>query len=163
MAQYKALKCVAHNIGHSFTSLMNYVGEDYVMGQILWLARSTGIDTLGINLVTGEGRPEELLAKPISEVPVWYSKRFWDLVQRHGLDRSYVRTATLVLRYNLKVQRPHATFPQFTESPYTCDVGVVDIRGRNYDAHFEGWWFPEHLDKDRVKSKRPWWRFWARS
>jgi len=29
MARYKVLKSVAHNIGHSFTSLMNYAGDDY--------------------------------------------------------------------------------------------------------------------------------------
>jgi hypothetical protein len=31
MPRYKVLKGVAHHDGHSFTSLMNYVGNDYVM------------------------------------------------------------------------------------------------------------------------------------
>jgi hypothetical protein len=160
MPKYKALKSVAHNIGHSFTSLMNFAGDDYVMGHILRLARSTGVDTLQINLAAGEGSPKELFADPISNVPAWESKKFWDLVQRHGSDRPYVRAATLVLRYNLTVQRP-APSPQFTESPYVCDVRIVDIRGKNYDAHFEGWWYPEQPDSNKGKTKRYWWRFWG--
>ncbi len=160
MPKYKALKSVAHNVGHSFTSLMNYAGDDYVMGHILRFARSTGLDTLQINLATGEGRPVELLADPVSNIPAVYAKWFWDLVQRHGSDQSYVRTATLVLRYDTKVTRLGGMQHQFVESPYVCDVRIVDIRGKNYDAHFEGWWYPERLERSRAKAKRPWWKFW---
>jgi hypothetical protein len=103
-----------------------------------------------------------LLADPISNIPAQESKWFWDLVQRHGSDRSFVRTATLVLRYNLEMQRPALIAPRLIESPYTWKVRVVDIRGRNYDAHFEGWWFPEWLENDQEKTKRPWWKFWVR-
>src|SRR5262245_16305418 len=74
MPRYKVLKSVAHNIGHSFTSLTNYVGDDYVMGHILRLARLTGNDTLTINLITGEADPLDLLREPILEVPGWYSR-----------------------------------------------------------------------------------------
>jgi len=52
MPRYKVLKGVAHNIGHSFTSLMNYAIDDYTMGHVLRLARQTGRDTLIIDLVT---------------------------------------------------------------------------------------------------------------
>lgn len=57
MARYKVLKSVAHNIGHSFTSLMNYVDDDYVMGHILHFARQTGRDTLTIDFVKGDAGP----------------------------------------------------------------------------------------------------------
>jgi hypothetical protein len=101
MARYKVLKSVAHNIGHSFTSLMNYAGDDYVMGHILRFARRTEHDTLTIDFVKREADPSELLAPPISEVPARYTEWFWDLVQRHGSDRSLVQSATLTLRYDI--------------------------------------------------------------
>ena len=65
MARYKVLKSVAHNIGHSFISLMNYVGDDYVMGHILRFAMRTGHDTITMDFVTREAGPPELLAEPI--------------------------------------------------------------------------------------------------
>src|SRR5260370_40068012 len=87
MTRYKVLKGVAHNIGHSFTSLMNYSVDDYSMGHILRFARETGLNTLTIDFVTGEGHPAGLLRDPISELPRWYTKMFWDLVMRAGSDR----------------------------------------------------------------------------
>jgi hypothetical protein len=145
MAQYRVLKSVAHNIGASFTSLMNYAGDDYVMGHLLTLARQSGQDTLTIDFVTGEARPPELLRPPISEVPVWYTKMFWDLVQRHGSDRSLVQSATLTLRYDISIEQPAKIAPELRESPFACDVQITDRRGKQYSAHFDGWWFPEKV------------------
>jgi len=145
MARCKVLKSVAHNIGHSFTSLMNYAHDDYVMGHLLRFARQTGLDTLTIDFVKGQAGPTELLGAPISEVPSRYVKFFWDLVERHGSDRSLVRDALLTLRYDTKVERPVRTNSDLMESPFTCDVQITDVRGKGYTAHFESWWYPERL------------------
>jgi hypothetical protein len=159
MARYKVLKSVAHNIGHSFTSLMNYADDDYVMGHILRFARTTGRDTLTVDFVKPEAGPPELLEPPISQVPARYTEWFWDLVQRHGSDRSLVQSATLTLRYNLAVQRPLSSNRELLESPYTCDVRITDIRGKDYVAHFDGWWHPERFERPKKRS-RPWWKLW---
>jgi hypothetical protein len=160
MARYKVLKGVAHNIGHSFTSLMNYAGDDYVMGHILRFARHTGRDTLTIDFVRGEAGPPELLAEPISDLPARYTEWFWDLVQRSGSDRALVQDATLKLRYDIGTKRPHHSAPQFIESPFICDVRITDVRGKDYLAHFDGWWRPERFEHSGSKS-HPWWKFWA--
>src|ERR1700733_7773281 len=76
MPKLKILKGVAHNIGSSFTSLMNYSGDDYSMGHILRFARESGINSLTIDLLTGQGSPASLLKEPISALPSWYSKMF---------------------------------------------------------------------------------------
>lgn len=159
MAKYKVLKSVAHNIGHSFTSVMNYAGDDYVMGHILRLARRTGCDTLAIDFVRRVAGPPELLAPEISEVPARYINWFWDLVQRQGSDASLVKSASLVLRYKLAAQWPHPGAPQFSESPYARDVRITDVRGKDYVARFRGSWYPERLDNPQSES-RPWWKFW---
>jgi len=38
------------------------------------------LNALTIDFLTGEGRPDDLLRDPISELPRWYTKMFWDLV-----------------------------------------------------------------------------------
>ena len=78
MPRVKVLKGVAHNVGSSFTSLMNYATDDYSMGHILRFARESGIEILRIDLLNGRGGPDELLKEPISELPSWYSKMFSD-------------------------------------------------------------------------------------
>jgi hypothetical protein len=157
MSRYKVLKSVAHNVGHSFTSLMNYAGDDYVMGHILRFARLTGRDKLTIDLVTGEGIPVELLQEPISEIPARYTRFFWSLINSQGSDRGCVKAASITLRYDIETQRPLLRNPKITESPYVCDVSITDDRGKTHTSHFEAWWYPE-----RLLQATPWWRFWGK-
>ena len=138
MQRYKVLKGVAHNIGHSFTSLMNYAKDDYSMGHILRFARETGVSELTIDFVTGRGQPSALLRDPIAELPGWYTKMFWNMVERSGSDRSLVQAAKLTLRYDLTRSR---SFP--IENHYICDVSILDNRGKSYASHFDGWWYVE--------------------
>lgn len=152
---------MAHNIGHSFTSLMNYADDDYVMGHILRLARQTGCETLRIDFVRRTAEPPELLVAPISGIPDRYTEFFWDMVQRQGSDRSCIETADLVLHFDTKTQRGRRGQSQFVESPYMCDVRIRDTRGKDYLAHFSRWWYPERV---AIQGKeRPWWKFWART
>jgi hypothetical protein len=158
MPRVKVLKGVAHNIGSSFTSLMNYAGDDYSMGHVLRFARESGVDTLTINLLSGQGGPDALLREPISDLPSWYSKMFLRLVQSAGSDRELIRSATLKLTYDLQRNRP-SPIPGEPQSPYTCDVSIADIHGKEYAAHFNGWWFVERmeLNKPVSPSVRIWW------
>jgi hypothetical protein len=64
MSRYKVLKSVAHNIGHSFTSLMNYADDDYAMGHLLRFARRSGCNTLTSDFVTGTGNRLNCFAIP---------------------------------------------------------------------------------------------------
>jgi hypothetical protein len=159
MARFKVLKSVAHNIGHSFTSLANYSGDDYVMGHILRFARRTGRDTLTIDFVRGDAGPPELLEEPISQITAWFTHKFWDLVKQHGSDRSLVRNATLMLRYDIGTYHPLLPAPLVTQSPFTCDVQITDIRGKNHAAHFDGWWYPERPERSKTKP-HAWWKLW---
>jgi hypothetical protein len=166
MPKVKVLKGVAHNVGSSFTSLMNYTGDDYSMGHILRFARESGIDTLTMDLLRGEGHPDSLLKELVSGLPEWYSKMFLRSVQSAGSDRSLIRSGTLKLTYDLHRTR-QSSISDEPQSPYTCDVSIVDLRGKEYSAHFEGWWFVERMAANRPVSPcvRKWWNpfTWARS
>ena len=133
MPRVKVLKGVAHNVGSSFTSLMNYTADDYSMGQILRFARESGRDILTIDLLNGTGRPDELLKEPISELPIWYTKMFLSLVESAGSDRTLIRAATLTVKYDLLRSRP-SPIPGEPQSAYVCDVSIVDYRGKYYVA-----------------------------
>jgi hypothetical protein len=166
MPRVKVVKGVAHNIGSSFTSLMNYAGDDYSMGHVLRFARESGIDTLKIDLLRGQGSPARLLVGPISALPEWYSKMFLRLVQSAGSDRELIQAATLKLSYDLQRNRP-SPIPGESQSPYTCDVSILDTRGKDYGAHFSGWWFVERMELNKPSSPpvRIWWNplTWFRS
>lgn len=153
MPRFKVLKGVAHNIGHSFTSLMNYATDDYTMGHVLRLARESGKDTLHIDFTTGVGKPVELLQEPISDVPRRYSEWFWKLVESSGSHRSLVQSANLTLKYDL--ERSRLASNGATLNAYDCDVSIVDIRGKSYSAHFHDWWY---VDRVPIGSPCLWWK-----
>jgi len=153
MPRFKVLKGVAHNIGHSFTSLMNYAGDDYSMGHILRFARETGCSTLTIDFVSGRGQPACLLGEPISSLPEWYTEMFWRMVETSGSSRDLVRSANLTLAYDLRRSLP-VVINRFRASPYVCDVSIIDVRGKQYRATFSGSWYSE---RDlRTKLARTW-------
>jgi hypothetical protein len=166
MAGVKVLKGVAHNVGSSFTSLMNYAADDYSMGHILRFARESGKDTLTIDLLNGTGGPDELLKEPISGLPSWYSKMFLRLVESAGSDRNLVQSAKLAVTYDLSCNRP-SQIPSEPQTAYTCDVSIVDIRGKDYAARFDGWWFVERMEINQPASPfaPKWWNpvTWFRS
>src|SRR5271170_7968543 len=128
------------------------------MGHILRFARESGINALTIGLLDGQGSPASLLREPISGLPSWYSKMFLRLVQSSGSAPELVRSATLTLVYDLQRSRP-SPIRNEPQSPYTCDVSIVDVRGKNYSAHFDGWWYVERMTS-RMPDTAPIRRWW---
>jgi hypothetical protein len=151
MPGFKVLNRVAHNLGCSFTSLMNYTVDDYAMGHLLRFARESGNSTLTIDLLSGTGGPAALLREPISELPSWYSMMFLTLVKTAGSDRQLIQSATLTVNYDLLSSQPSPT-PGEPQNAYTRDVSIVDIHGKHYVARFDGWWF---IQRTEVNRRRP--------
>jgi hypothetical protein len=138
MARYKVLKSVAHNIGHSFTSLMNYADDDYVMGHILRFARRGRASRASCRATIGD------------------SGALHAILLGHGGQariRAILRSSRDTnVAIQLATNRPLHRNPTLVESPYDCDVRITDVRGKDYTAHFHAWWYPERLGHP----KAPW-------
>ena len=61
MTSHKPLKDVAHDFGHSFVSLMNYIDDVYFLGHLLKQVRATNSSRLEVDLLRGTAKPEQLL------------------------------------------------------------------------------------------------------
>ena len=55
---------------------MNYVGNDYFMGELLKQARKTGLDRLEVHILNNTAEPAELLTKPIRRSINYWNKWF---------------------------------------------------------------------------------------
>jgi hypothetical protein len=143
MARYKVLKSVAHSLGHSFTSLMNYRGNDYVMGHLLRRARQTGCDTLQVDLISRRAEPADLLIPEVKDSVEGYCAFLSQLVASHQTSMQYVRAASMSIKFNLAVSRSVRHAPGFEESPFLCRVEIVDDRGKTWSAEIRDWWYPE--------------------
>jgi hypothetical protein len=143
LARHKVLKGVVYSLGHSFASCTNHMSDDYVLGHLLRFARRTGTDALEIDLLAGVASPPQLLEPPIRGIGEDWARNLRHLVEVHGSDMRFVRSARLSLQFDLTQTRRVEGFPQFLENPYICRVELIDDTGKEYTARFEGWWFPE--------------------
>jgi hypothetical protein len=143
MASRKVLKSVSHNLVHSFTSLMNYGFNDYVMGHLLTAARKTESNTLLIDLVNQMSSPVELLTPFVAESASQYIQNFPSLVVSSGSSCDLIKAATIRITYDLSVTKPHPNHPRLLESPYTATGRIVDDQDKVYETTLTGWWYPE--------------------
>ena len=143
MKSHKALKSVSHNFGHSFISLMNYINDDYFMGHLLKQARKTNCNKLTVDILKNVAEPAELLTNQIKSSIEHWNKLFPSLVESSGSTMSFVSSATMTIEFDLKQTRPHLGNADFLESPFVCEIVIIDDRGKEYKRKHEDWWYPE--------------------
>jgi len=153
MPSHKVLKSIVRSVADSFTSLMNYEGDDYVMGHLLTAARRSGKTVLWVSLLTGAAEPKELLVKPVARSVRSYVKSFSDLVVRSGSSTSFILAADLKVSFDTAVTRMTPGSSRFAESPYTCEVTILDDRRKLYSARLSGWWYPEQVCKPSLLTR----------
>lgn len=143
MPSHKPLKSVSHNFGHSFISLMNYINDDYFLGHLLRQARLTKLNRLDIDILKNAAAPQELLTAPIRDSIGYWNKWFPTLVNGSGSTMDFISAATMTIEFDLQKSRPYPNDNNFTENPFTCEIKIIDDRGKEYKHKHEGWWFPE--------------------
>lgn len=124
--KYKAIKSVAHNFGHSFVSLTNYLVDDYVIGHLARAAVASGEPELRVDILAGDAEPAALRVPPVKSSLEWYTAWFPGLLRDHGVPMGAVRAATMRVRFDLS--RLELPLPRVT-LPYECVVEITDDRG----------------------------------
>jgi len=143
MTSHKPLKSVSHNFGHSFISLMNYINDDYFMGHLLKQAHKTKCSKLTVDILKNIVEPSELLTDQIKSSIEHWNKWFPILVETSGSTMDFISSATMTIEFDLRQTRPYASNFDYLESPFTCEITIVDDRNKEYKHKHEGWWFPE--------------------
>lgn len=157
MPSHKTLKSVVASIAQSFTSLMNYRGDDYVMGHIVHAAWSTGGTRLRVNLMSGVTEASPLVVPEVRDSVRQYVSWFPDIVQRSNSSMDFVREAELLVIVDPTTRRP-CGHVGFQESPFTCIVRIVDECGKEYVHEIRDWWYPEKAPSGPQKKR--WWHLW---
>jgi hypothetical protein len=135
----KALKSVAHDEVESFTSLMNYWGNNYVMELIIISAWNTGKSELKIDFINGKTNITPLMTLPVRQSVNSYIIKFPDFVKRSQSDISVVKKAemTITIQHfqdsSNQHQKPRSAF-------YHCKFEIVDDRGKIYSYEKKDWW-----------------------
>ena len=143
MISHKPLKSVSHNFSHSFISLMNYVNDDYFLGHLLKQARKTKLNKLTIDILQNIAEPRDLLTSEIKSSIEYWNKWFPTLVKNSGSTMDFVSSAIMTIEFDLMQTRVYVNNADYIESPFICEIVIIDDRGKEYKRKHEGWWFPE--------------------
>ena len=178
--KYKVIKSAAHNLGHSFTSAMNYGPDDYVMSYLVRAALASGQEELQVDLLSGVAGPPALLDGPLVASVARYREWLPKLVASHSVRPEAVVAAGMTLRIGIQRASDDIGFRGHVEVPYECVVTLTDDRGKEHVGGTRGWW-SAHRDgppplvrewphprtsaapRARPRGTRPWWKFWARA
>jgi hypothetical protein len=121
---------------------MNYINDDYFLGHLLKQARQTNLNKLEVDIMTNTAAPNELLTNQLRGSIDRWCKWFPDLVKSSGSAMDYVCKATMTIEFDLDTTKP--SFPTYLiENPFTCEVKIIDDRGKEYNFIHSGWWYPE--------------------
>ena len=140
MAKYKVLASVAHNLGHSYLSLMNYVSDDYIVEHLFRRARETGETRVRIDVLEGTIEPPAFQTPVLVDSVARERAAFGRLVQTGGAALDMVSTARMEIVFDIAATRPSPTVPGLELAAYRCTVEIVDDRGKHHVAEVPEWW-----------------------
>jgi hypothetical protein len=122
---------------------MNYINDDYFLGHLLKQARATNINKLHIDILRNEIFPEQLITTPIRNSIQCRNKWFPSLVESSGSSMEYIKSAVMTIEFDLNDTRSNSILHNISENPFSCEMLIIDDRGKEYKYKHEGWWFPE--------------------
>ena len=155
MPSHKPLKSVVYSFGDSIISTMNFFDDDYFLGHLLTQARKTKMNRFEVDILNNDIKSKELLTQGIIDALERYVKFFTSLIERSGSKMEYVKSATLIIEFDLQNPRPHRGNSAYLENSFWCETRIVDDRGKEYSYRHKGYWFPE---KENIQALR---RTWA--
>ena len=100
------LKGIAHNLAHSFTSLMNFDPniDNYIMEYLAYNMAKMGIGMVEIELMSTTITPPELALRPILDSMEYYRDFLGHLMSKTSWTLDDVRTAKIVIKRTKKTK-----------------------------------------------------------
>ena len=92
--KYKHIPSMAHNFGHSFVSLMNYVGKDHIVDEIHSILPHLQ-EPLRINFLDGTITPQNARSDRFAASVQMYQSSFARHALSHGVDPNSIRQLEL--------------------------------------------------------------------
>lgn len=135
--KHKTLQGVANSFADSFASPMNYAQGAFVMSELRSLALA-GSTQFTLDLLTENVSAQPLTPRALAGI-VWYRRQFPDIVARSNSSMAFVREAVLTVTFSASRDLQIPSSP----SEVTCELRIVDDRGRTYIGRKLSWWDSE--------------------
>jgi hypothetical protein len=139
MPSYKVLRSVAHNVAHSYLSLMNYRAGGYVVEHLHSTAHRAGEPRVEIDVKRGTIEPQPFRTPVLLESVADLQRWFGPLVHSQGAALDMVASARITIVFDLDQTFRSPTTGHELEL-YRCESMIVDDRGKHHVADVPEWW-----------------------
>ena len=140
VSNFKKLKRVAHNFGHSFLSSLNYQDGDYISEHIFRAAREAGEPDVCIDVLNETIDPPALrLAVVLDSIA---ARRSWlpRMLESEECSIDQVKKMLLKIRFRFEDTTFSENVPGLELAAYDCVVEIHDDRGAVHIGKIPEWW-----------------------
>lgn len=127
MRKYKVLKSIAHNLAHSYFSLMNYIDDDYVLEHLFKVCKETGVYKFTIDVINMEIEPGFFMTETINKTLPGLKDRAEKLLQPEQFTLNEMTSFKLHIKY-------------YNNRVYDLMSVIVDDMGKEHSATVVEWW-----------------------
>jgi hypothetical protein len=138
--KYKNLKSVAHSLGHSFMSLMNYRDSDHIVEYLLKTAKEYKSHIIEIDFLNQEIYPEEFRIEPVIESLKSYREHFPKDLESQNCSIDHIKKVKMNIEFDIDSIKFSENLPGLELPNYKFVVSILDDRGRLHEASVVEWW-----------------------
>lgn len=140
MPRMKMLKSIAHNVAHSYLSLMDYINGDYTVERLFQIAKDTKQTNIVINIIQKLIEPS-VYSTPEINISLDYLYNTFDrLLSSENIPLSSIKSAEIRINFDLEGTKMSLNVPELELLKYKCVSEIVDISGKIYSKEVVEWW-----------------------
>lgn len=146
MPRIKMLTSIAHNVAHSFLSLMNYYSDprdgsfDYVVERLFKIAKSSKKVEITVDVLNQTIEPPVYQEPAIMKSLIRLKALLLRLLDAEDISIDFIQSATIRITFDLEKTGHDSRVPGLELSKYKCESEIVDINGKKYCKNVVEWW-----------------------
>lgn len=134
MPKYKVLKSVAHNLAHSYFSLMHYVDGNYIMEHLFKVVREEKINEFTIDVIHMRIEPEIFMTATIRESLPKLNNFAIHLLEPNQFKLSDLESFKIKVKYDFDKTKDEI------HHVYELKAIIVDKNMKEHIAYVQEWW-----------------------
>jgi len=140
MPSIKKIKAIAHNTAHSYLSLMNYDGAEYIVERLFQIAKNTKQTNIKINILKPAIEPVVYETPEIINSLKYLKCNLEQLLKAEAFTFEDIQSATISIDFKLEETKQSENVPGLELPKYKCESEIVDLNGKVHKKEIVEWW-----------------------
>lgn len=140
MPRMKMLKSIAHNVAHSYLSLMNYIDGEYTVERLYQIAKESKQTNIVIDILQKSIEPPVYATPQIKLSLIYLEDTFKSQLNSEEIPLKNIKYATIRISFDLEGTKISRNEPNLELSKYKCEPEIMDLNGNIYKKDVVEWW-----------------------